>query len=70
MRLDDTRAVDRLHPAQVAVLVAAVAVVFVGGTAGFMSILHEAWIAALYRTIVTASLTGLDTTPHGTAPRR
>ena len=44
---------------------AAVAVVFVGGTAGFMSILHESWHAALYRTIVTASLTGLDTTPHG-----
>jgi voltage-gated potassium channel len=30
-----------------------------------MQLLHESWHAALYRTIVTASLTGLDTTPHG-----
>jgi voltage-gated potassium channel len=30
-----------------------------------MRLLHESWHAALYRTIVTASLTGLDTTPRG-----
>jgi voltage-gated potassium channel len=52
---------------EVAVLVSSVLIVFVGGTAGFMSILHESWHSALYRTIVTASLTGLDTTPHGLA---
>ncbi len=46
-------------------LVVSVAVVFVGGTIGFMTILNESWHSALYRTIVTASLTGLDTTPHG-----
>lgn len=44
-----------------------VLIVFVGGTVGFMVILHESWHSALYRTIVTASLTGLDTTPHGLA---
>jgi voltage-gated potassium channel len=42
-----------------------VLVTFVGGTAGFMSTLGESWHAALYRTIVSASLTGLDTTPRG-----
>jgi voltage-gated potassium channel len=50
---------------EVTVLVSAVAVVFIGGTIGFMAILHESWHSALYRTIVTASLTGLDSTPHG-----
>jgi voltage-gated potassium channel len=40
-------------------------VVFSGGTYGFMALLDESWHEALYRTIVTASLTGLDSTPHG-----
>ena len=46
-------------------IVAAIAILFTGGTVGFMSTLGESWHAALYRTIVTASLTGLDSTPHG-----
>jgi len=50
---------------EIAVLCIAVAVLFIGGTLGFMALLHESWDAALYRTIVTASLTGLDTTPRG-----
>ncbi|NUR77666.1 MAG: potassium channel protein [Thermoleophilia bacterium] len=50
---------------EVGILVGAVAVLFAGGTLGFMSVLHESWHEALYRTIVTASLTGLDTTPRG-----
>jgi voltage-gated potassium channel len=50
---------------EITILAVAVAVVFVGGTLGFMRILHESWHQALYRTIVTASLTGLDSTPHG-----
>ncbi|HEX4678747.1 MAG TPA: NAD-binding protein [Gaiellaceae bacterium] len=50
---------------EVTILVVAIIVVFVGGTAGFMYLLHESWHEALYRTIVTASLTGLDSTPHG-----
>jgi voltage-gated potassium channel len=50
---------------EVAILVVAMVVVFTGGTFGFMALLHESWHEALYRTIVTASLTGLDSTPHG-----
>ncbi len=50
---------------EIAFLVAAIAGLFAAGTFGFMALLHEAWHEALYRTIVTASLTGLDTTPHG-----
>jgi voltage-gated potassium channel len=50
---------------EVTILVIAVVVVFTGGTLGFMALLDEAWHEALYRTIMTASLTGLDSTPHG-----
>lgn len=50
---------------EVAILIGAMVVVFTGGTYGFMALLHESWHQALYRTIVTASLTGLDSTPHG-----
>ena len=50
---------------EIAILVVAVLVVFIGGTFGFMALLDESWHEALYRTIVTASLTGLDTTPKG-----
>jgi voltage-gated potassium channel len=46
-------------------IVIALVVLFTGGTLLFMWILGESWHAALYRTIVTASLTGLDSTPHG-----
>lgn len=50
---------------EVAILVVSVVVVFTGGTLGFMQFLDESWHEALYRTIMTASLTGLDSTPHG-----
>ena len=50
---------------EVTILVVAVVVVFMGGTFGFMGLLDESWHEALYRTIMTASLTGLDSTPHG-----
>jgi voltage-gated potassium channel len=50
---------------EVAILVGAMVVVFTGGTYGFMALLDESWHQALYRTIVTASLTGLDSTPRG-----
>src|SRR5437763_2883493 len=50
---------------EVAILASAVAILFTGGTLGFMHLLGESWHEALYRTIVTASLTGLDSTPHG-----
>src|SRR4051794_7498484 len=50
---------------EVGILAGGVAVLFLAGTFGFMSLLDESWHAALYRTIVTASLTGLDSTPRG-----
>ncbi|HEV2591833.1 MAG TPA: NAD-binding protein [Gaiellaceae bacterium] len=46
-------------------IITGAAALFTGGTLGFMWILGESWDAALYRTIVSASLTGLDSTPHG-----
>ena len=58
---------DGFSRRDVVFLLSAIAVVFTGGTVGFALILDESWHAALYRTIVTASLTGLDTTPRGIA---
>jgi voltage-gated potassium channel len=52
---------------EVTILVVGILILFTGGTVGFMQLLHESWHEALYRTIVTASLTGLDSTPHGLA---
>jgi voltage-gated potassium channel len=46
-------------------IVVAIVVLLAAGTLLFMWTLGESWHAALYRTIVSASLTGLDTTPHG-----
>jgi voltage-gated potassium channel len=56
---------DGFSRTDIARLLAAIALVFTGGTLGFMWTLDESWHAALYRTIVTASLTGLDSTPRG-----
>ncbi len=56
---------DPVDRRSAAIVLSAILVTFAGGTAGFMSILGESWHAALYRTIVSASLTGLDTTPRG-----
>jgi len=58
--------VDRTDLRRIAIAVAAVVVVFTGGTAGFAVLLDESWHDALYRTAVTATLTGLDSTPRGT----
>jgi len=40
-----------------------------GGTIGFHFALDESWFQALYRSIVTASLTGLDTVPANDSAR-
>ena len=42
-------------------------VVLAIGTIGFRLILDEGWASSLYRSVVTVSLTGLDTKPPGTA---
>jgi voltage-gated potassium channel len=56
----------RSHSRRIAITVVAVVLVFVVGTVGFHRLLHENWHDALYRTVVTATLTGLDSTPRGT----
>jgi len=50
---------------EVRLIVAAVALLLLVGTLGFMWALGESWHDALYRTVVSASLTGLDSTPRG-----
>jgi voltage-gated potassium channel len=61
----DTREVDAVTRRHVVTTLAAVAVLFAGGTTGFHYLLDEPWHSAFYRTVVTATLTGLDTTPSG-----
>lgn len=58
---------DGFSRRDVVYIVTAIAALFTAGTIGFELILDESWHAALYRTIVTASLTGLDSTPRGLA---
>ena len=48
---------------------AAAAGVIVAGTVGFRYILSETWLQAFYRSVVTASLTGLDTVPRNDGAR-
>jgi voltage-gated potassium channel len=50
---------------RVSVAVLAAVLLFTAGTVGFHHLLHEKWNDAFYRTAVTATLTGLDTVPHG-----
>jgi len=59
---------ERTDLRRIAIAVAAIVVVFAGGAAGFAVLLHESWHEALYRAAVTATLTGLDSTPRGTGP--
>jgi voltage-gated potassium channel len=47
--------------------VLAFVVVLAAGTVGFRLIVEEGWVSSLYRSVVTVSLTGLDTKPEGTA---
>jgi voltage-gated potassium channel len=48
---------------QVVLLLAAVMATVAGGTIGFHHILGETWFQSFYRSVITASLTGLDTVP-------
>jgi voltage-gated potassium channel len=54
---------------QTARLLIAIAATVTGGTVGFHYALDESWFQALYRSIVTASLTGLDTVPANNTSR-
>jgi voltage-gated potassium channel len=49
-------------------LAAALAVIF-AGTVAFHYFTHEGWIQAFYRSVVTSSLTGLDTVPSNDSTR-
>jgi voltage-gated potassium channel len=50
-------------------VIVAVVATLVGGTVGFRLILDETWVQALYRSVVTTTLTGLDTVPRSDAAR-
>lgn len=51
---------------RVGIAVGAVVLVGAAGTVGFRALLSESWQAAFYRTAMTATLTGLDSSPRGT----
>ena len=56
--------IESLSARRVAYAVAALLVVLAGGTVAFHETLDEGWLQAIYRTIVTTSLAGLDTVPR------
>jgi len=57
------------RPRQVARLLIAVAVTLVVGTIAFRETLHEPWLQSFYRSVVTVTLTGLDSTPSNDSAR-
>lgn len=54
---------------QLARLSAGVVAALAGGTIGFRLTLHEGWFQSFYRTVITATLAGLDTTPANDGAR-
>lgn len=56
-----------LTPRRIAYGLTAAVGVLLGGTIGFHHLLHERWVQAFYRAVVTTSLAGIDSVPHGTA---
>lgn len=54
---------------QVARLAVAVAVTLVAGTIAFRETLHEPWFQSFYRSVVTVTLTGLDSIPTSDSAR-
>jgi voltage-gated potassium channel len=59
----------RVRLRQIERLLGAVAAMLAAGTIGFHETLDEAWFQAFYRTVVTMTLTGLDTVPANTGSR-
>src|SRR5213592_2224369 len=57
---------ETISARRVAAAFLAVAAVFAAGTIGFHSSSDEGWLDSFYRTVVTSSLTGMDSPPHGT----
>jgi voltage-gated potassium channel len=55
---------SRMTLRRVAFVVLLAVILFAAGTIGFHHLLREEWHDAFYRTAVTVTLTGLDTSPH------
>jgi voltage-gated potassium channel len=49
--------------------VGALLLVLVGGAVGYHAALNETWLQSIYRSVVTVSLTGLDSTPRNDESR-
>jgi voltage-gated potassium channel len=58
-----------VRPRQVARLLAAVVITLAAGTVAFRETLHEAWFQSFYRSVVTVTLTGLDSIPSNDSAR-
>jgi voltage-gated potassium channel len=61
--------IETLSARRVAYAVAALIAVLTGGTIAFHESLDETWLQAIYRTVVTVSLAGLDTVPRNNFAR-
>ena len=60
---------ESFTPRRVLLAVTALVALLVAGTVAFHQALHETWMQSLYRTVVTVSLTGLDTVPRNDESR-
>ena len=58
---------EDLRARRLALSVAVLAALLLGGSITFHVALHESWLRSVYRSVITISLTGLDTDPRGTA---
>jgi voltage-gated potassium channel len=58
-----------VRPRQVARLLVAIAVTLVAGTIAFQETLNEGWFQSFYRSVVTVTLTGLDSVPSNDGAR-
>jgi voltage-gated potassium channel len=60
---------SNIRPRQVARLLVAVMVTLLAGTIAFRETLHEPWFQSFYRSVVTVTLTGLDSIPRNDSAR-
>jgi voltage-gated potassium channel len=58
-----------VRPRQIARLLAAIVVTLIAGTIAFRATLHEPWFQSFYRTVITVTLTGLDSVPRNNDSR-
>jgi len=60
---------DNVRLRRIGLLFAVALATLLAGTIGFREILHESWFQSLYRSVVTVTLTGLDSAPANTGSR-